>query len=234
MSTRTFLCLCLSPALAAMVACGATDPTTAVTSSELSKGPSPIQVDAAPPPPAQRCPLQEPVVGSPCSVPAKETCTYGQCSAPNGQVELSCEAGKWQIVSVGFCADAGPPRDSGEACSGGAMGNANGICSADLQFFQSAEQACAGEHQVVTAFTADEKCSAGSSEHATYTCCAALPSGCSQGAMGNGNGICSADDAFFASAEESCTATHQTVVAFTSDEKCGAGSSNSATYTCCP
>jgi hypothetical protein len=238
MTTRTALslCLCLSSVLAAatLVACGANDPTSTAASSEQGNNPPPVQADAGPPPPAQLCPVQEPGIGTPCSLPAKETCTYGQCSSPQGQIEIACESGKWQVVSVGFCADAGSPRDSGQACSGGGMGNANGECSADLQFFQSAQQSCAAEHQVLTAFSADEKCGAGSSQHATYTCCASLPSGCSGGGMGNGHGLCSADDGFFASAEASCTETHGSVVAFSSDEKCGAGSSNSATYTCCP
>jgi hypothetical protein len=214
-----------------IVACSGSDPNpngSGGTSSGIEPG-------SNAPPPHSLCPSHEPMVGSACTDIGEE-CTYGKCTDPAGDVVLECKASKWRVVGGGICrsADAGPPHDASPSCSSGGMGNANGACSADLGMFQSAEQSCTGEHQVLTAFTADEKCGAGSSNSAAYTCCTSLPSGCSQGGMANGNGLCSTDDSLFGSAEQSCAELHQTVVAFSSDDKCGAGSSNSATYTCCP
>jgi hypothetical protein len=185
-----------------------------------------------------------------CGFPTAKVCaSYGECF-PRGPVcnmeDLGCAC---DGTTIGIECVAGLPpgyapkplehrgacvSDAGPACSGGGMGNANGVCSSDLAFFQSAEEGCVASKQYLTTFSPDEKCGVGSSNKATYTCCPKAPTGCSGGGGGNANGVCSSDNSFFASAEEDCTARKLSVTAFSSDEKCGPGSSNSFTYSCCP
>jgi hypothetical protein len=55
---------------------------------------------------------------------------------------------------------------------------------------------------------------------------------CTSGSAGNAGGTCSADLGFFQSAETRCAADGH-LTTFVPDEKCGSGSSSSATYTCC-
>jgi hypothetical protein len=56
---------------------------------------------------------------------------------------------------------------------------------------------------------------------------------CASGALGNAGGACSTDDSFFLSATAACTGSTGFLSSFKADEKCGAGSSSSATYACC-
>lgn len=127
--------------------------------------------------------------------------------------------------------DAAP--DAKSTCSGGGGANAHGLCSSDLQFFKSAEAACATLDAYLTSFKTDEKCGQGSSNSFQYTCCSTKPTNCEGGGMMNGNGICSSDDAMFTSAEQSCTAQKRSIGAFTVVKACSSSTAQGATYTCC-
>jgi hypothetical protein len=112
------------------------------------------------------------------------------------------------------------------------MGNANGVCSTDESFFGSAVADCASSKQTLSSFTADERCGAGSSSSATYSCCPTPPNEPIGGALQNANGACDTDASLFASAEADCTDAKASVVVFTPNESCGKGSSSGATYAC--
>lgn len=177
------------------------------------------------------CPKTEPTAKSSCySAVDDATCTYGKCTDPNGSVELRCESDKWTVVGGSVCksADAGKPPP---ACTGGGFGNANGVCSSDYSFFESATAECKASKLVLSTFSLDEKCGAGSSNSGTYTCCATADEGGS-GGFGNANNECSSDVSMFTSAEENCLSSKQQILGFVPNEYCGAGSSSAATFTC--
>jgi hypothetical protein len=125
--------------------------------------------------------------------------------------------------------------NDGGACHGGSFGNGSGLCTADWTFFQSALAACGQSSTILSSFAADEKCDAGQSNGAEYTCCPGAPLGCTTGGLENGNGLCSIDNSLFFSAEQDCVATHTAVTAFElNDGGCEAGSATGGGYTCCP
>jgi hypothetical protein len=176
------------------------------------------------------CPKTEPAVGSSCySAVDDATCTYGKCTDPEGAIELKCESDIWTVVGGSVCrsADAGKPP----ACTSGGFGNANGVCSSDYSFFESATADCKASKLVLSSFSLDEKCGAGSSNSGTYSCCATAKEG-SGGGFGNANNECSSDVSMFTSAEEGCLSSKQQIIGFVPNEYCGAGSSSAATFTC--
>ena len=112
------------------------------------------------------------------------------------------------------------------------MGNANGACTSDVSFFDDAVAECASNKQVLSAFTANEHCAAGSSSSVTYSCCSTAPNEPAGGVFQNANGVCDTDVSIFASAEADCADVKGSVVVFTPNESCGKGSSSGATYAC--
>ena len=130
------------------------------------------------------------------------------------------------------------PKPPG-TCSGGGFGNAKGICTPDAQMLASAEADCGDSKLLITTFSPDEACGAGSSNSATFTCCPREvtppppPPACTEGGFANGNGLCESDAQMKTDASASCASQGKVLTTFTPDEKCGKGSSNSATFTCC-
>jgi hypothetical protein len=130
--------------------------------------------------------------------------------------------------SVGV--DAAP--DSG--CALRSLGD-GGACSLDFGLFQSAEQGCVQSAGSLGSFVPDEKCEAGVSIAASYTCCPSQPSGCSTGAFQNAAGFCSPNDELFLTGEQSCTMMPKmTITGFTLTAPCDGGASGGGMYTCCP
>jgi hypothetical protein len=126
--------------------------------------------------------------------------------------------------------------DAGQGCPGGGMANGNGICSSDTDMLTAAEHACAQMKRLLSSFSPDERCGEGSSNSATYLCCHPMPPPptCFSGAGANANGVCSPDAQLKLSAEQACVAEHTVLTNFAPNEKCGPGSSDAFTYTCCP
>jgi hypothetical protein len=54
------------------------------------------------------------------------------------------------------------------------------------------------------------------------------------GGGGNANGLCTANDVLFANAEAACKSMKLDITGFSPDDRCGASSSDSFSYTCCP
>jgi hypothetical protein len=186
--------------------------------------PPPPPVDAGGP----ACPTFVPPAGGACnSAVNDQVCSYGKCPAgeEGAPYQFACKQNVWESVGNGTCAP---------TCSSGGFGNANGVCSTDESFFNSAVANCAENKQVLSAFLADEHCGAGSSSSATYSCCSTAPGGGSGGGFGNANGVCDPDTSMFTTAEQSCRSDGQDIIAFVPSESCGKGSSDSATYTCAP
>ena len=133
--------------------------------------------------------------------------------------------------------DAAPPP-SGGSCTQGGFGNANGVCTKDVDLLVTAESSCVSAGMLLKSFQPDESCGSGASSSVSYTCCGSTPPPpppptCTKGGMANANGACSSDSTMYASAQNACEASGLVLTSFVGDEKCGKGSSNSATYTCC-
>jgi hypothetical protein len=62
------------------------------------------------------CPLSEPVVGTPCALPADQSCIYGTCCPPL----YRCNEGVWQVL-LPPCVPPAPcpstPPATGDACN---------------------------------------------------------------------------------------------------------------------
>jgi hypothetical protein len=138
-----------------------------------------------------------------------------------------------------FDAHLPPPPPPPPPCEGGGFANANGVCSPDTEMLTTAENACALAKLLLSTFSPDERCGKGSSNAATYTCCHPMPPPpppptCFSGGGANANGVCSPDAELKLSAEQACAAEHTVLTSFVPNEKCGPGSSDAFTYTCCP
>jgi hypothetical protein len=223
----------LTPAFL-IFACSGADPQTGSASSDLS-GNGSQAAQGGPPAP---CPYPEPKLGSACPIPGQE-CTYGNCSDPGGESILECKDSEWTLMAQGSCGggDGGAgvgeagQSESGPACLANGSTNAHGTCSSDYGFFQSAEAACAKVKLDLSSFSPDEKCGPGSSSSDWYTCCPTPPQGCVHG--GTVSKGCESDTTLFEQAEQTCAAQKLYITGFAADERCGPGSSGSATYTCC-
>src|ERR1700722_19980066 len=128
-------------------------------------------------------------------------------------------------------ADAG----SGGSCTSGGAGNANHVCSSDSSWNTVAQENCQQEGRQLGAFTPDEYCGKGSSDEATWTCCAGATSPQPTCAVEELTGkTCTQDSALRAQAAAACETEKDVLQTFVGDESCGTGASKTASYTCCP
>jgi hypothetical protein len=95
-----------------------------------------------------------------------------------------------------------------------------------------AETGCTLRHLLLSDFEPDEKCGDGLSTSAKWTCCGKQPDGCGSGYGGSGQYQCIPDAVREATLAQTCGPDME--LYFGPDEKCGPGSSDAYTYTCCP
>jgi hypothetical protein len=179
---------------------------------------------------------------------AEEVCAEQHLTLTSFTPDNACGKDESRSATYTCCGPTPPPPPPPpDRCVSGGFGNANGVCSPDAELRATATEDCEALHLTLVAFSANESCGKGSSSAAEYDCCPAItppppapkptptpaPS-CSSGGMGNANGVCSPDSTFKASAEADCASQGETLTSFDPNESCGPGSSDEATYTCCP